>query len=285
MHRRVFTTAVRLLGLTACLSQVVSCGTTPETSTYHLVWADEFDVDGPPDPESWGFEEGFVRNREAQWFQPQNAFCEGGFLIIEAREEVVRNPSHDPTSDDWRRNRPEARYTSASITTEGKHSWTLGRFEFRARIDTRPGLWPVIWTLGTAREWPGCGEIDLMEFYGGHLRANACWGSAERWIPVWDQQATPIEEFRDPRWSHEFHVWRMDWDEESIRLFVDDELLNVIDLREATNADAEGANPFHEPHYLLVTLALGGTNGGVLTDTEFPARLEVDYIRVYRQTP
>jgi hypothetical protein len=33
---------------------------------YRLAWADEFEVEGPPDPASWSFESGFVRNEEAR---------------------------------------------------------------------------------------------------------------------------------------------------------------------------------------------------------------------------
>jgi beta-glucanase (GH16 family) len=73
----------------------------------------------------------------------------------------------------------------------------------------------------------------------------------------------------------------MDWDEQSIRLSVDDRELNTIDL--ATTRNADGRNPFHQPHYILLNLAVGGTNGGDPSATAFPARLEVDYVRVYRR--
>src|SRR5574343_613003 len=65
------------------------------TPEYRLVWADEFDVDGPPDATKWTYEHGFVRNRELQWYQPEIARCEGGRLIIEARRESKPNPRHE----------------------------------------------------------------------------------------------------------------------------------------------------------------------------------------------
>ena len=58
---------------------------------YKLVWADDFNRTGRPDPKNWGFEHGFVRNHELQWYQPQNAECRDGFLFIEARRQQVRN--------------------------------------------------------------------------------------------------------------------------------------------------------------------------------------------------
>ncbi len=257
-----------------------------EPTEYKLVWADEFDKDGRPDPNKWTYEQGFVRNEELQWYQPDNARCEDGLLTIEARRERKPNPDYDANSNDWRRSRQFAEYTSACLKTSGLHNWTFGRFEMRGRIDTRAGLWPAFWTLGLARSWPGCGEIDIMEYYRGLLLANACWAGERRWAAIWDDLKKPITEFGDPaEWSSKFHVWRMDWDKDSIRLYVDDELLNTIELSKTVNRTPDRANPFHEPHYILLNLAIGGVNGGDPSPTEFPARFEIDYVRVYQKPP
>ena len=70
---------------------------------YTLVWADEFNNDGPPNPANWTSEIGFVRNHEQQWFQGANAYCKDGKLIIEARREKIKNPKHVPNSDNWKK--------------------------------------------------------------------------------------------------------------------------------------------------------------------------------------
>ena len=156
----------------------------------------------------------------------------------------------------------------------------------RGRIDTHPGLWPAFWTLGVEGEWPNRGEIDIMEYYQGLLMANAAWSSKTIGVPQWNTVRTPISDFHDPQWSNKFHVWRMDWDEASIRLFMDDRLMNTIDVTKTLNADREGENPFRQPHFLILNLAIGGKNGGDPSETKFPARFEVDYVRVYqRQSP
>ena len=275
--------------ITACLALIGACGVGAQTPASHtadgylLVWSDEFNRDGRPDPNNWVYERGFVRNEELQWYQPENATCKDGLLVIEARRERKPNPDYDLASNSWRRSRPFIEYTSTCIKTIGRHNWTYGRFEMRGRIDTRPGLWPAFWTLGSARGWPGCGEIDIMEYYRGMLLANACWAGERRWSSVWDDLKKPITEFTDPDWSARFHVWRMDWDEENVKLYVDGELLNTIELSKTVNGTPDAANPFHEPHYILLNLAIGGTNGGDPSTTEFPARFEVDYVRVYRK--
>jgi serine protease Do len=248
---------------------------------YQLVWSDEFNADGEPDPAKWTFERGFVRNEELQWYQPDNAVCDEGLLVIEGRREQVENPQFDASSRQWQEQREHAEFTSTSVLTRGLASWMYGRFEMRGRIDVRPGLWPAWWTLGDDGRWPAGGEIDVMEYYRGTLLANAAWAD-RRFRAKWDDSRTPLAELGD-NWASDFHVWRMDWDEERIALSVDGRELNTVDLSETINETRDGDNPFHQPHYMILNLAIGGTNGGDPEETEFPARFEVDYVRVYQK--
>lgn len=259
---------------------------------YKLVWSDEFDRTGRPDTAVWNYENGFARNREDHWYQSDNAYCRDGKLIIEARREKTprRNPLYEAGSKDWRRQREYIRYTSSSLTTAGKKEFLYGRFEVRAKIPVGGGAWPAIWLLGSGMEWPSCGEIDVMEYYriGGvpHILANACWGTDRRYQAEWNSKKMPFTHFtdRDPQWAERFHLWRMDWDEESIRLYLDDELLNEIPLSQTVNGMCGGGtNPFRRPQYILLNLAIGGDNGGPIDDGEMPMRYEIDYVRVYQK--
>ena len=255
-----------------------------ENDEWKLVWADEFDKDGAPNSDNWNFETGFVRNEEDQWYQGQNARVEDGKLIIEARKERQPNPNYEAGSTDWKKKRLFADYTSASLSTNGKHSWTYGRFEMRGKIDTSLGLWPAFWTVGAQGEWPANGEIDILEFYRGNLLANIAWGTSKRWNAKWNSKKKPVADFMaaDPDWASKFHTWRMDWDEKFIRLYVDDTLLNEQDLSKTLNAD--GRNPFiNAPQFIIVNLALGGQNGGDPAKAPYPNRFEVDYVRVYQK--
>ncbi|MDJ1506301.1 glycoside hydrolase family 16 protein [Xanthocytophaga agilis] len=254
----------------------------PNDTTWHLVWADEFNQEGAPNPKNWKFEQGFVRNHELQWYQPENARCEKGMLIIEARKERMLNPSYKAGSTEWRTSRKTIEYTASSLNTQGLYSFQYGRFEMRAKIDTHPGLWPAFWTLGVAGEWPSNGEIDIMEYYRDMLLANVAWGTNKRYSAKWRTTKKQLSTFTDNHWAEKFHVWRMDWDETAIQLYVDNELLNEVLLNETINGDGSGKNPFQQPHYILLNLALGGDNGGDPTATTFPARFEVDYVRVYQ---
>ncbi|NMC40289.1 MAG: glycoside hydrolase family 16 protein [Bacteroidales bacterium] len=251
-----------------------------------LVWNDEFNNTGKPDTSFWVFEKGFVRNNELQWYGENNALCRGGILLIEGRREKVANPGYTPGSNDWRRSREFAEYTSSSIRTRGKKEWQYGRFEIRARIDTACGSWPAVWTLGIKEPWPANGEIDIMEFYRikgiPTILGNFAWGTEERGRAKWDDMKIPLDEFTgvDPGWVNKFHIWRMEWDENAISIYLDDRLINDVRLKETVNPD--GFNPFRQPHYLVLNLAIGA-NGGDPSASGFPIKYEIDYVRVYQK--
>ncbi len=258
---------------------------------WKLVWSDEFNTEGKLDPSVWNFEQGYARNEEAQWYQSDNAYCKDGLLVIEARKEQNRkNPGYVVGSSDWRKGREFVEYSSSSVTTAGKKEFLYGRFEVRARIPVAKGAWPAIWTLGSNMEWPSCGEIDIMEYYQikgiPHILANAAWGTDRQWHAKWKSRAVPFSHFtdRDSRWASKFHIWRMDWDEEAIKLYLDDELLNEIPLSQTVNGSiGEGSNPFTKPQYLLLNLAIGGINGGPIDNAALPMKYEIDYVRVYQK--
>ncbi len=254
----------------------------PRQDGYKLVWSDEFNTDGPPDTANWDYERGFVRNEELQWYQQENAACIDGRLVIAVRKEQKPNPLYIAGATDWRRKRPDITYTSACLITKGKHAWKYGRFEMKGRIDISNGLWPAWWTLGVDKPWPANGEIDIMEYYKKHLLANiACLGPRKKaW---WYSHKFNTDSLGATAWASRFHTWRMDWTKDYIALYIDDQLLNKVPMDSLTNRDSSGFNPFTQPHYMLLNLAVGGNSGGDPSGTSFPRKFEIDYIRVYKK--
>ena len=270
-------------------------GATPTAyDGYQLMWHDEFDTDGRPSSD-WTPEVGFQRNEELQWYQADNATVSDGCMVIEGRSERVANPNYVAGSSDWKTNRQYAEFTSSCMTTSQSYTFKYGRLEVRAKIPTTTGSWPAIWTLGNQSDWPMNGEIDIMEFYikngAPSILANACWSSPRQWEAVWDESVTPFTYFtaRDAEWAQKFHLWRMDWDEAYIRLYLDGELLNEIDLSTTQNQGYMGntTNPFSNniegnAQYILLNLAIG-SNGGTPDLTHFPLHYYVDFVRVYQK--
>lgn len=269
-----------LLGAFVVAAVWNACGAKPG---YELVWADEFDRPGLPDPAKWACEEGFVRNREAQYYATNagTARVESGRLVIEARKERRLNPHYVEGASDWRRARRTTDYLSASLTTRGKAQWRYGRIEVRARLPHGRGVWPAIWTLGTniaVRGWPRCGEIDVMEFVGKQpdkIYATVHFAGEDGRHVSRGNKGFSVER----PWGA-FHVYAIEWTERRIDFFFDGVRCHSFDVDEA----GEGTdNPFREPHYLILNLALGGNWGGEIDDTVLPRRFEIDYVRVYRR--
>ena len=254
-----------------------------------LVWSDEFNVDGRPDPANWTYETGYVRNHEAQWYRPESAEVKGGCLVITAEHHA--QPLPNPRGNGRRfgfggDNRP-IEYTSACLITKGLHSFKFGRIEARIKAPLMEGSWPAFWTLGVSESWPSCGEIDIFEYYKRTVLANFCWAApGGQWSPEWNTVRTPLDKYEknDPKWAEKFHVYAMDWDENRIVLSVDGVAVNDSSIAKVKNARYRSVeNPFHQPHYLLVNLALGGDSGGDVTKVPFPVSMYVDYIRVYQK--
>ena len=236
---------------------------------WRLVWADEFDRPGLPDPSRWTYEEGLVRNREAQYYtraRRENARVEDGMLVIEARKEP----------------HGQAQYTSASVTTEGRASWRYGRIEVRAKLPQGRGIWPAIWTLGANHRqvgWPMTGEIDIMEFVGfdpDTIHANVHTAAFNH-----RDKTGKGAKLHVPRPFERFHVYAMEWTKERIDVSVDG--ATYFTFRNTGGGEREW--PFDAAQYLILNVAVGGAWGGQrgIDDGIFPQRFYVDYVRVYQR--
>lgn len=254
---------------------------------WQLVWSDEFDTPGAPDPAKWAPEVGFIRNQELQYYtrgRAENLRIEDGSLVIEARREVFPNPAFDASAGkDWKRSRKEAGYTSASLTTQGKASWKYGRIEVRAKLPEGRGLWPAIWMLGDAKgqrvPWPACGEIDIMEYVGhepGVIHGTvhtAKYNHVKKTQLGARLKVGPVGE--------KFRVYAVEWDPKKIDFFVDKEKYFTF----PNEGTGDEAWPFDKPFYLILNVAVGGAWGGAkgVDEGAFPARMLVDYVRVYER--
>lgn len=248
---------------------------------WSMVSAQEFEYTGLPDTSSWGYEEGFVRNREMQYYtraRKENAWVADGVLTITARREEWGNSSYQAGSDDWRRGREFAQYTSAALITRHKASWRYGRIEVRAKLPRGEGVWPAIWMLGSNRDdlrWPSCGEIDIMEFLG--RKPNTIYGTVHYGLDGSHVSSGGTIEDQAP--SDAFHIYAIEWDARKIDFFFDDELYHSFEIDQAGTGED---NPFRKPFYLLINLALGGSWGGKIDDDIFPQEFVIDYLRVYK---
>jgi beta-glucanase (GH16 family) len=248
---------------------------------WKLTWADEFDYTGLPDPNKWDYEEGFVRNREQQYYtrsRKENARVEDGVLVIEGRKERFRNARGQPGSKDWPR-QEFADYTAASLITRGKAAWCYGRVEVRAKLPQGKGVWPAIWMLGTNISkvgWPRCGEIDIMEFVG-HT-PNLVHGTMH--YAAAGRHRSKGGRIKTQRPFDDFHVYAVEWFPDRMDFYFDKTQYFTFKLDDATQ---KGDNCFRKPHYLLINLALGGSWGRAIDDRILPQKYLIDYVRIYER--
>jgi beta-glucanase (GH16 family) len=241
---------------------LTACSTRKEPE-WNLVWSDEFDKAGLPDSTKWGNEVGFIRNRELQYYTKrriENSVVGDGNLMIIGRKE-----QYDTAS-----------YTSASLTTDGKHSWTYGKVEARMKLPVGQGMWPAFWMLGQNIHeigWPKCGEIDIME----HINLEDVSHGTLHWHNekhVQSGKTIPCDVTK-------FHVYAIEWGQDSIKWLLDGKQFHQVSITNGVNSTEE----FHKPQYIIMNLAIGGQwPKNPDATTLFPDTVFVDYVRVYQKT-
>ncbi len=251
----------------------ISGCSTDETQTVatftNLVLDENFDTDGAPNSQVWGFDIGTGENgwgnQELQYYtdRPDNVTIQNGILLITARQESFEN----------------SQYTSARLLTKDKFEQQYGRFEARIRLPFGQGIWPAFWMLGAdidENPWPGAGEIDIMEYRGQN--PTVLIGSVHG--PGYSGGEAISKEYtlENDRFDTGFHIFGIEWGPEFVNFYVDDVLYNQI-----TPEDVTGEWVFNKPFYILMNLAVGGTFvGSPNAETEFPQTMLVDYVRVYK---
>ncbi|WP_346235999.1 glycoside hydrolase family 16 protein [Niabella insulamsoli] len=233
-----------------------------------LVWSDEFNYTGQPDRSKWNFDIGNNKgwgNNELQYYtsKTKNARVEKGRLIIEARKEDTLG----------------FQYTSAKLVTRGKESWTYGKIEVRAKLPSGTGSWPAIWMLAeNMKQWPDDGEIDIMEHVGydrGWVHASV---HCKNYNHVIGTQKTAKKKVDDA--SVAFHIYGLEWTKDSIIMSIDHQPYFSF----ANEKKGYKSWPFDQNMYLILNVAVGGNWGGQkgVDNKIFPAKMEIDYVRVYQ---
>ncbi len=243
-------------------------------SGWKLVWDDEFNIDGQPDPNKWDFDTSRNKlgwyNNELQYYarnRPENSRISGGKLIIAAIKEKMSGAADYGGQS----------YTSARMLTRGKAEWKYGFFEIRAKLPCGLGTWPAIWMLGQAGDWPLLGEIDIMEHVGkkkGEVLGTVHTAAYNHTIGT--QKGATIQV---PDACDVFHNYQLKWDADQIAIGVDNKY--YFQFVNAKDGDPRKW-PFNAPQYLLLNLAIGGDLGGPVDDAIFPVQMEVDYVRIYQ---
>lgn len=235
-----------------------------------VLWADEFDYSGKPDPAKWSYEIGGHGwgNNELEYYSDdeKNAHVENGVLTIKAIKEPIEGKD----------------YSSARLLTKNKGDFLYGRFEIKAKLPTGKGTWPAIWMLPTDfayGSWPKSGEIDIMEHVGydqDRVHVTVHTEAYNHKINTQVGKNIVVENA-----STAFHLYRIDWTPGYIRGFIDDVQMFEF-LNDGKKSSASW--PFDKRFHLLLNLAVGGDWGGAqgVDETIWPQAMEIEYVRVYK---
>lgn len=234
-----------------------------------LVWSDEFDYKGLPNPEKWGYEVGYIRNNEKQYYTKErwaNAEVKDGHLVITARK------------DDYSTAEKVHPITSASVISKGKGFWKRGRIEVRAKVPISLGTWPAIWMLPEDRSggWPKCGEIDILEHVGFDPKKVHFNIHVERYNHTKNNgkgKTVPTDS------ADEFHIYAVEWFDDRIDFYFDAQKVFTYQ----NEKEGEVSWPFDKPFYIILNLAYGGGWGGAkgTDDSKLPQEFHIDYVRVF----
>lgn len=250
---------------------------TVSDNEYTLMWSDNFEGT-ELNRNDWNVEThdaGWV-NAESQAYvdDEKNIYVEDGNLILRP----IRQKNADGTET----------ITSGRVNTQGKHDFTYGLFEVRAKVPTGKGFLPAFWMMPTDEnlygQWPRCGEIDAMEVMG--QENNKLYGTIHYGNPHSEKQGTYTLE--NGNFTDEYHTFACDWEPGKITWYVDG-----VKYHEANDwySTTEGQGtvaypaPFDQPFYAILNLAVGGSWVGYPDENTKinSSAYIIDYVKIFQK--
>lgn len=238
-----------------------------EKPEFRLVFSDEFDVDGNPNPGKWVLcPKGTSDWNDEMSESYEQAYVRDGRLFLTAEKD----------GDE---------YKAGGIKTQDRFSFTFGKVECRARISRSPdGAFPAIWMMpqkSLYQDWPACGEIDIME----HIRQEP---HIHQTIHTHYRNTLGYETNTTAQTTCDYTdyvVYGLEWTSEYLSFLVDGvETFRYENMHLPDEAEMKQW-PYGEDSafYLILNMGLGDSDtwAGPVDDSRLPAVMEVDWIRVY----
>ena len=236
-----------------------------------LAWSDEFNGTSI-NSGNWTFDTGTGSggwgNNELEYYtsRAENAFISNGNLVIKAIKESYNG----------------SQYTSARLKTYGKQSWQYGKIVARMKLPYGKGFWPAFWIMGdsfSAVNWPGCGEIDIMELVGGGTTGDRTVTGAAHWDNGGHQYQSSSYTATEA-YSQAYPDFELEWSKNFLRVSVDANPYFTLDITPSAHPEL---SEFQAPFFILLNLAVGGNWPGSPDETTvFPQAMTVDWVRVYQ---
>lgn len=235
---------------------------------WKLIWSDEFNTDNLIDSTKWSK----IPRGGSDWdnymadYDTLYAVTDGN-LILRGIENGVAP-------------RDTAPFLTGGVWTKDKFSFLYGKIEIRAKLESAQGAWPAFWMLAANNvngRYPRNGEIDLME----HLNYDSViYQTIHSYYTLnLGERTNPANGTVPAINPKEYNTFGMEW--------FPDRLVFTVNGRPTMTypkieTDKEGQYPFDQPFYLLLDMQLGGSWVGAVDATQLPVKMEIDWVRIYR---
>jgi beta-glucanase (GH16 family) len=158
-------------------------------------------------------------------------------------------------------------YATGYIDTHGLFAQTYGKIEVRARAQYAPGVWYAMWGRSWSTLVP---ELDI------ELLAEDI---TQAWfVNHWAMQPLPPDERRgfttvDGMDITKLHTYAIVWKPDLVEWQIDGQAYRRV---------TDSAKIPHDPMFWVMNAWVGGWGGTPNVATQFPAQLEIDYVRIWR---
>ena len=254
-----------LLLLTASAALVTAAVPTAPAG-WKLVWNDEFDKSTRIDTKKWvPCERG-----TSDWnnYMTRDRRC---YSVKDGVLHLIGIPNDG-------KDKGKVPYLTGGVTTQGKFDFKHGKIEISAKFKSAKGAWPALWLLGAKGGWPGNGEMDLME----HLNFDTTVYQtvhSEYTVNI-DKSNTPPRGGTAEVKMDDFNTYGAEWDTDKIVFFVNGKTSHTYP-RDPEKGPKQW--PFDQPFYIIMSMQIEGGWVGKADPKDYPADLQVDWVRVYEK--
>ena len=171
-------------------------------------------------------------------------------------------------------------YKTGGIWTRDKFDFIYGKVEVSARFVTAQGGWPAIWLMPYQKaDGTTDGEIDIIEQISNE---SVVYQTIHSYYIDHLNHVVPANQNIASYNVGEFNTYAIEWTKDKITYSVNGKTTLVYPDLYLPDEAIMRQWPFNKKFYLILNFALGGpdTWPGAITDSQLPARMEVDWVEV-----
>lgn len=262
-----------------------------QPEVWEIVWQDEFN--GPElDTSNWTkinrwtdsdfgmTKEEWLQNTE-KWKDISNISCfsytsaDSGLYDIQDGKLLLYGIVNTDTIKDPRP------YLQGAVKSKRKFAFKYGRIEIRAKLEAAGGSWPAFWMLSEKEIYPDLphrnGEMDIMERL--NHEDSVYQTTHSHWTIDMKQKQNPPYYAKAGFHAEDFNIYGLEWHTNQLIYSVN----GIISYKYPKLDSVDAAQwPFDQAFYLMLDQQLGGGWVGEINPEDLPAKVIIDWVRLYQ---